>query len=512
MHSALDGDIKNFFKANLSQLVDQIDVDHRELLPKKSEVFTFQVLKDSSGNAVKNEAVHNVMHRFIRKAKSAGFNKMLILGAFGHGKTEQICVGYALYRIAQDPNLLIKLVHVSETESVKRCRALRDYISKDEDFRRLAPHVQATSIWGSQRFTVKRDAMSKDGTVEAYGILSTALGGRANLIIFDDPQDLKTAVLEPTMRKKIEETFKNVWLTRLTPGNSEVVVLMNKWHENDLANMIQSNPIWAWMEIAVAEDLNHLIYKDSFGETYELPLWTLFNKDDLIDRLKSLGQRDFDRGYRLVPYTDADKTFSHFRQCCHFGITPKALIENEKNWIFIAGIDFAGKKRPGTVLVVLAINRFSGMKVPVEVVCLRGSQELPHYMVKFYQKYGVELFVAENNGTQDALVDMLISTLGEEKYRRFRIKIEGFLTGSNKADPLVGLPSIEKEFENNEWMFCFEQEPKVGEVDANNAWMKLYQEFLHHPFFETTDIVMALWFARQGAVQLMRGSGGPNIY
>jgi len=512
MYSALDGDIKNFFKANLSQLVDQIDVDHRELLPKKSEVFTFQVLKDSSGNAVKNEAVHNVMHRFIRKAKAAGFNKMLILGAFGHGKTEQICVGYALYRIAQDPNLLIKLVHVSETESVKRCRALRDYISKDEDFKRLAPHVQSTSIWGSQRFTVKRDAMSKDGTVEAYGILSTALGGRANLIIFDDPQDLKTAVLEPTMRKKIEETFKNVWLTRLTPGNSEVVVLMNKWHENDLANMIQSNPIWAWMEIAVAEDLNHLIYKDSFGETYELPLWTLFNKDDLIDRLKSLGQRDFDRGYRLVPYTDADKTFSHFRQCCHFGIAPKALIENEKNWIFIAGIDFAGKKRPGTVLVVLAINRFSGMKVPVEVVCLRGSQELPHYMVKFYQKYGVELFVAENNGTQDALVDMLISTLGEEKYRRFRIKIEGFLTGSNKADPLVGLPSIEKEFENNEWMFCFEQEPKVGEVDANNAWMKLYQEFLHHPFFETTDIVMALWFSRQGAVQLMRGSGGPNVY
>ena len=83
MYSALDGDIKNFFKANLSQLVDQIDVDHRELLPKKSEVFTFQVLKDSSGNAVKNEAVHNVMHRFIRKAKAAGFNKMLILGAFG---------------------------------------------------------------------------------------------------------------------------------------------------------------------------------------------------------------------------------------------------------------------------------------------------------------------------------------------------------------------------------------------------------------------------------------------
>jgi hypothetical protein len=845
MYSALDGDIKNFFKSSLSQLVDKIDVDHKELLPKKSEVFTFQVLKDTSGAVVKNEAVHNIMHRFVRKAKKHGFNKMLVLGAFGMGKsfcadtqvltysgdlkkvedvkvgdlimgddgtprkvlflghgkeraykvtlkngdsfecneshilaftvsnriagyqrgekivlplkdflelpewvkknclklykvplsfkykpvqldpyfygiwlgdghihnfrftinnfdteivncinlwanengysvrqtqsssgcfdyslnfingstkktdhwlflksscidgkridpqylknhrlvrlqllaglidtdgylsdncfeiatkwigmrddilflcrslgfsvshrikyvndvpyyviiisgnthlipcktrkkadvrkqiknplvygfdvepvgekeyfgfgldgnhlfllgdftvthnTEQICVGYVLYRIAQDPNILVKMVHVSETEAVKRCRALREYIAKDDDFKKIAPHVQPTSIWGSQRFIVKRDAMSKDGTVEAYGILSTALGGRANLIILDDPQDLKTAVLEPTMRKKIEETFKNVWLTRLIPNNSEVIVLMNKWHENDLANMIQANPVWSWMELAVSEDLNNLLYKDSFGAKYTLPLWTLFNKNDLIDRLKVLGQRDFNRGYRLIPYTDADKSFPNFKRCCHFGISPSRLIENEKNWIFVAGIDFASKKRPGTILSVLAVNKFSGMKVPVEVVCLRGSQELPHYMIKFYQKYGIDLFMAENNGVQDALIEMLTTSLGSEKYKKYRLKIEGFLTGSNKADPLIGLPSIEKEFENNEWMFCFEQEPKVGEIDANNPWMLLFQEFLHHPFYETTDIVMSFWFARAGANQLIRKDTGPNIY
>jgi replicative DNA helicase len=91
MYSALDGDIKNFFKSSLSQLVDKIDVDYRELLPKKSEFFTVKVLKDSTGGGVKNEAVHNIMHRFIRKAKENDFNKMLILGAFGHGKS--LCAG-----------------------------------------------------------------------------------------------------------------------------------------------------------------------------------------------------------------------------------------------------------------------------------------------------------------------------------------------------------------------------------------------------------------------------------
>jgi len=39
-----------------------------------------------------------------------------------------------------------------------------------------------------------------------------------------------------------------------------------------------------------------------------------------------------------------------------------------------------------------------------------------------------------------------------------------------------------------------------------------YQEFKHHPFFETSDIVMASWFAREGAKELFRGSLGPSIY
>jgi hypothetical protein len=71
---------------------------------------------------------------------------------------------------------------------------------------------------------------------------------------------------------------------------------------------------------------------------------------------------------------------------------------------------------------------------------------------------------------------------------------------------------LDKEFENNEWMFCFPREPKVGEVDATDPWMKTYQEFLHHPFFETSDIVMSLWFAREAGKQFTRGDGGPNIY
>jgi hypothetical protein len=512
MEQAFNQDINHFLKNKLAVLMEGIDVQYEDMVPKKSEYYVQRILKDTRGKLVVNEAVHNIMHRYIRYAKSKGFDRYLILGAFGHGKTEQICTGYLLYRIAENPNILIKIVHVSETEAVKRCRALRDYIQKDEDFKRECPHIIPTPIWGSQRFIVKRSAMLKDGTVEAYGVMSTAIGGRANLIVFDDPQDLKTAVLEPTTRVKIEDVFKNIWLTRLIPQDSEVIVMMNKWHENDLAAVIQNNPIWSWMSIAVNEDTTGLIYEDSFGRKMDFPLWTKFNEKDLYIKQQELGTRDYDRGYRLVPYTDSDKTFPNFLKCCHYGLKPTSVIDDEKNWVFIGGIDFAGLRRPGTVLVVLAVHKKTGMKVPVEIDMLRGTGDLIPLMIKHFRRYGCDFYKAENNGVQEAIIDMLISSLGDEKIRRYGIRVEPFLTGRNKADPITGLPSIDKEFENQEWMFCFPDKPGVGNIDERNPWHKSFQEFKHHPFFETTDIVMASWFAREGAKELFRGSLGPNIY
>jgi hypothetical protein len=67
---------------------------------------------------------------------------------------------------------------------------------------------------------------------------------------------------------------------------------------------------------------------------------------------------------------------------------------------------------------------------------LRGSQDLPFYMIKYFRKYGVDLFMAENNGVQESLVDMLISMLGQEKYKKYGIKIEGFLTGKKVKNDL----------------------------------------------------------------------------
>lgn len=504
--------IAEFIDEKINDLTSEIDIDYASLLPKKSEDFVQQVLKDTKGDLVVNEPVHNIMHRFIRKSRKMGFNKFGVIGAFGHGKSEQLCIGYVLDAIARNPNILVKVVHVADDQAVARCRAIRDYITNDEDFRRMAPHIKSTNIWGSQRFIVKRKSMSKDGTVEAYGVLSTSLGGRANLIVFDDPQDLKTAVFEPTTRTKIEETVKNVWLTRLIPQESEVLLMMNKWSQFDLAAYVQKNPTWSWMTVAVSEKLDHLVYEDSFGKKYKLPLWTKFNHNDLIDKKISLGERDFNRGYRLIPFSDDDKTFMFFENCCHYGISPHSFIENQKDWDFISGIDFAGSKRPGTIIVTVAKHKQTNVKIPVDIVKMKGSTDLIKNMVRLYREYGVDYFIAENNGVQSAIIDMMVSALGDEKFKKYGITIEGFCTGNNKADPNMGLPSLDREFEKREWMFCFNQKPEITDNNDEKVWSRYYYEMKEHPIYETSDIVMATWFCREGFKNMIRRSGIIPIY
>lgn len=511
-NTAIHKDLRTAVQGGIACILDGIDVPHSELLPKKSEIFVQKVLKDTKGNPIKNEPVHNIMHRFLRLASEKGFSKKMILGGMGLGKTEQICIGYILYRIAKNPNLLVKLVHVSDEAAATRCRSIRDYIARDDDFKELAPHIRPTNIWGSGRFTVTRSAPSKDGTVEAYPVLGTGIGGRANLIVFDDAQDLRTAVYEPTTREKIKETINNVWLTRLIPEDSEVIYIVNKWSDVDYASFVQRNPSWAWMSLAVSECKTFIQYEDGFGRKMKLPLWSKFDKKALELKHQEMGTRDFNRGYRLIPYSDKDKTFTYFERCCHFGISPKALIEDESSWVFLSGIDFSSTKRPGTILSVLAVHKKTGLKVPVEIVVIRNSSDLVQYMIRFYREYGIDNFIAENNGVQDVIIDMLQTELGEEKYKRYNIKITGYLTGRQKADNEIGLPGMDKEFENKEWMFCFNEKPDVSDDMEHKPWSRLYYEMLNHPYYGTSDMVMSLWFARNGAVKMLRGSGGPQVY
>lgn len=516
MSNALDFDMKTFMKRQIDHLASNIDTDPKKLLSKKSERFVQSVLKDDTGNLVKNEILHNLMHQFRRIAHRNGKRKILILGGMGLGKTEQMCIGFCLEKIAKDPNVLIKVVHVSEKEAINRVRAVSQYIQSDPDFHKICPHIKPTSIWGQEKFIVQRKTISKDPTMQAFSVLSSSLGGRAHLILYDDINDLKSAVLEPGTRENIEMMVKNVWDTRLIPGRSEIICLLNRWHENDIANYIMNNPTWAWMSLAVSEDKKTLIYEDSFGKKKIIPLWSRFTTKDYEDKHVSMGDRDFNRAYRLIAYSDHDKSFPSFESCCLYGINPIDLIGDVRDWVFAGAVDFSGIGRKGTTLKIGAMNRQTGLKVPIEVFTFNNPSELADKMIDTWQKWGVEIYLCENNATQEAIMDLLRTVIDNKKlnkkFSKINIKIEGFNTGRNKMDPSKGLPSLEKEMKNKEWTFCFPKKYLPSDQYNRDVLCRYYKEMLYHPFFETTDLVMSSWFLREAFKRLVMKSGISCFY
>lgn len=479
--------------------------------------------KASKRKKIKNPLVYGFDVEDIGKQKYYGVvldkNHLYLQDDFTiHHNTEQMCIGLCLEKIAKNPDIRIKIVHVSEDEATNRVRSIKDYITKDDNFKEMCPHIVPTNIWGSNKLIVKRKSFSKDPTLQGFSVQSAAIGGRADFLIFDDPQDFKTSILEPSTRQNIEDLFKNIWMSRLDSEDSEAIVLMNSWCEEDLANgYITKNPMWAWMKLGVNEDKESLFYEDSFGDKRTLPLWSKFGKQELIDRHVDLGDKDYNRGYRLIPFSDKDKTFPNFTSCCRYGIKAFTLVDEYRDWVFVGGIDFAGMKRPGTNLVILAVNKYTGEKIPVDLYSFIGPSSLADAIVETWRRYGVELYMAENNATQGAITDLLQTKLDGNEFSRYNIKIEGFNTGKNKADPLVGLPAMQKEMEKLEWTFCFakdyDKDRASKDLDKEkDLWYRFYMEMKNHPFYSTSDFVMACWFARQAAVGLVRTSGGPNVW
>ncbi|GAG18549.1 unnamed protein product, partial [marine sediment metagenome] len=114
-------------KSGLDRLISEIEADHTDIIPS-GEDFTDQILKDEAGKPVINHTVHKEFHWFLQEAIEAGHSRIMILGAFLLGKTEQMAIGYVLERIAKDLNVRIKIISNTEQFATDRVRAVRRYI------------------------------------------------------------------------------------------------------------------------------------------------------------------------------------------------------------------------------------------------------------------------------------------------------------------------------------------------------------------------------------------------
>lgn len=167
-----------------------------------------------------------------------------------HGKSTFITETFPAYYLMKNPDKLAMVVSYSEELFKKFGRKNREKfrLYSDELFNlNISSETASVSEWGIQGHL---------GQLYSTSILGGATGRGANLIIIDDPIKNRAEAESKTIRDKIYAEWQDTFYSRLSADGS-VIVIMTRWHEDDLAGRLIKEQKLPWNEIripAIAEE------------------------------------------------------------------------------------------------------------------------------------------------------------------------------------------------------------------------------------------------------------------
>ena len=224
-----------------------------------------------------------------------------------------------------------------------------------------------------------------------------------------------------------------------------------------------------------------------------VPVWSHWPTERLREE-KETNPRSYSRGFEQRAFSDSERMFPSFPLCFTPGIVTGDIAR--RGWPTFAGVDLSGPKRRGNVIFVVAVDPLSQRRYPIEI--LRGDWKSPEVAAQLAgvntRHPNLRIIMVENNGYQQALIDWIKQTPGENQYW---FKVEAYTTGfETKVNTTYGLPGLEVEFKNKAWVVPsseFEGHPP----HCSCGWCVWVREVTDYPMGAEQDSVMAHQFARE---------------
>lgn len=429
------------------------------------------------------------LHMKWQDAITYGGTRILVVTPRDHAKTTLIPIGRVLWEIGKNPDLRIKLVCQSDDIAIKRLSAIMDHIERNprmvEVFPDLIPSEKGE--WSKTKIYVKRKLISPDPSIEAIGILSTGTGGRADLLVFDDPIDFRNAIQQPALKQVVKDAYRNVWVNVLEE-TGKLIYVATPWTKDDLTSEL-------------LQDKSFTKIVDKIDENFT-PIWEeKWNKERLIERFNELGNRAFSRAFRMEALSDEEALFTEqsIIRCEHkeiqYGDLPLGVLR--KDITMFIGVDVgSGRSETGAYTVIFTGAVLSDMKkIPINIT--RGRFKSPEFARIFYdltQQFNPEFILVENNAAQEAIIQWVQEVYGVN----YMPPIQGYFTGSQKMSEEVGLPAMSVEFEQRNWIL-----PEFHMEGCNCGYCVWIQELKEFPLGKYSDTVMASWLFRESIRKYM---------
>lgn len=179
------------------------------------------------------------------------------------------------------------------------------------------------------------------GYIQSSGAMGDIMGKGADMFIIDDPIKNNQEAESSLMRDKMFNWFNSTVKTRLMP-NASIIILMTRWHTDDLAGRLINQGGWDVVSIPAICDSENDVLNRKIGE----PLWNEMFNIEYLNNLKSdIGNYWFNCLYQQSPIQKGDTIFkADYFQYKPFDIKDALLVVTSYDTAFKDGEynDFTG--------------------------------------------------------------------------------------------------------------------------------------------------------------------------
>lgn len=201
----------------------------------RNKIIPFQI---ATNHRYEQNWHHDIIARELEKIEAFGDRDYKVLLVFvppRHGKSELCSIGFPAWYLGRNPQKEIITVSYSselaqdfggKTRSIVNGEAyplIFDVTLKEDE--------QAKAKWRT----------NKGGSYTSVGVGGAITGRGANILLFDDPIKNREEAESEVYREKVWQFFTSTAFTRLEPGGV-IVVILTRWHVDDLAGRILKNP------------------------------------------------------------------------------------------------------------------------------------------------------------------------------------------------------------------------------------------------------------------------------
>ena len=278
-----------------------------------------------------------------------------------HGKSEIASRMLPAYLLGKKPNTKIAAASYSIDLARSFNREIQRYIESDE-YRKIFPSTQlnsknvATDSKGSWlRNSEEFEIVGFKGSYKSVGVMGGLSGRTVDFAIIDDPVKDAMEANSSTYRERVWQWYLNVLETRLH-NNSKTILIMTRWHEDDLAGRLLRYQSDKWEVIKIPAIMNKESVPDDPRQQGE-PLWKeRHNIEKLLD-LKALSETTFSSLYQQNPIIEGgNKIKSEWFEYCNENEIPGGIhwdlwldgaytnsTKNDPTGLMIAGFSFKTK-------------------------------------------------------------------------------------------------------------------------------------------------------------------------